>query len=180
MQNVAIENSGRCAKTSVAKRTGLTVFGGLFAVFFLAQAAQAGPIQTVFVISMENHNWTQPASQTSPGQIFGNPAAPYINSLVTAGNPNAAQVSYASNYQNAGLGIHPSEPNYIWSEADSNLGVFNDNDPFQSPGGTNQTTPNSLSNYLQLSRKTWRSYQEDADVNLTNNQPCQRANTPFH
>ena len=101
-------------------------------------------------------------SQRPTSTVFGNPAAPYINSLVTPGNPNAAQVSYASNYQNAGVGIHPSEPNYIWAEAGSNLGVLNDNDPFQSPGGTNQTTPNSLSNYLQLSGHTWRSYQEDA------------------
>ena len=118
---------------------------------------------------MENHNWTQPASLTSPQQIFGNPAAPFINSLVTPGNPNAAQVSYASNYLNTGPGIHPSEPNYIWSEAGSNLGVLNDNDPFPVPGGTNQMTTNSLSNYLQSSGKTWRSYQEDTDINLTNN-----------
>src|SRR5947207_3493704 len=137
----------------------------------VVSAAQAVPLQTVFVIAMENHNWTQPVGQTSPQQIFGNPAAPYINSLVTPGNPNAAQVSYASNYQNVGVGIHPSEPNYIWAEAGSNLGVLNDNDPFQSPGGTNQTTPNSLSNYLQLSGHTWRSYQEDTDVSLTSNTP---------
>ena len=36
----------------------------------------------VFVIAMENHNWTQPGTQTSPQQIFLNPAAPFINSLV--------------------------------------------------------------------------------------------------
>ena len=77
--------------------------------------AGAEEIKTVFVIAMENHNWTQPASQTSPGQAFGNPAAPFINNLVTPGNPNAAQTSYATIYQNAGTGIHPSEPNYIWA-----------------------------------------------------------------
>ena len=99
----------------------------------------------VFVIAMENHNWTQPASQTSPGQILGNSAAPYINSLVTPGNPNAAQVSYASNYLNAGANIHPSEPNYIWAEAGSNLGITNDADPY--PNNVSNT-PNSLSNYL--------------------------------
>src|SRR5262252_7815097 len=121
-----------------------------------AAPAMAGTLQTVFVIAMENHNWVQPSTQTSPGQIFGNPAAPYINSLVTPGNPNAAQVSYASNYQNAGVGIHPSEPNYIWSEAGSNLGVFNDNDPY-GPGGTNRSTPWSLSNPLQKSGQTWKS-----------------------
>lgn len=145
----------------------LAALGGLLALG-AASRAEGGQIKTVFVIAMENHNWTQPASETDPGQILGNAAAPYINSLVTPGNPNAAQVSYASNYQNTGVGIHPSEPNYIWNEAGSNLGVLNDNDPF-GPGGTNQNTFNSLSNYLQLAGKTWKSYQEDTDVNLANN-----------
>lgn len=142
--------------------------GGLMAVS-LAMEAQAGPIKTVFVIAMENHNFSQPATQSSPPQILGNPAAPYINSLITPGNPNAAQTAYASNYQNVGLGIHPSEPSYIWAEAGSNLGVLNDNRPFQSPGGTNQSTTNSLSNYLQQTGRTWKSYQEDTDINTATN-----------
>jgi hypothetical protein len=129
----------------------------------------AAQIGDVFVISMENHNWTQPSSQTSPNQIYGNPAAPYINSLVTPGNPNAAQVSFANNYQNVGAGIHPSEPNYIWAEAGSNLGVLNDNTPYQSPGGTDQTTTQHLSDYLSAAAKTWKSYQEDIDINTSNN-----------
>src|SRR5215510_849852 len=124
----------RFAKSSCAA----TIFSGILAVSGFAVQARADSIQTVFVIAMENHNWTQPSSQTSPGQIFGNPAAPYINSLVTPGNPNAAQTSYASNYINTGVGVHPSEPNYIWAEAGSNLGVLNDNDPFGT-GGTNQS-----------------------------------------
>ena len=132
--------------------------------------AQAGQIKTVFVIALENHNWTQPASQTDPGQIVGSRYAPYINSLVTSGNPNAAQVSYASNYLNAGPGVHPSEPNYIWAEAGSNLGVKQDKDPY-GPGGTNQTTTDSLTNYLQRAGKTWHSYQEDTNVSLVANQP---------
>src|SRR5215470_16326894 len=137
-----------------------TIFTGILVVSGFAVQARADSIQTVFVIAMENHNWTQPASQTSPGQIFGNPAAPFINSLVTAGNPNAAQTSYATNYLNTGVGIHPSEPNYIWAEAGSNLGVLNDNDPFGT-GGTNQNTNQNLSSYLQNSGVSWRSYQED-------------------
>ena len=40
-----------------------------------------GRVKTVFVVAMENHNWTQPSTQTSPQQIFQNPAAPFINSL---------------------------------------------------------------------------------------------------
>jgi hypothetical protein len=155
---------------SFAKLTHTAVFlTGSLMIASLTAPAHADTIQTVFVIAMENHNWTQPNSQSSPGQIFGNPAAPFINSLVTPGNANAAQTSYASNYQNVGAGIHPSEPNYIWSEAGSNLGVLSDNDPYS--GGTNQSTTQSLSNYLQRSGQSWRSYQEDIDINLTNNQP---------
>ena len=136
----------------------------------LASHAYGGSVKTIFVIAMENHNWTQPATQVSPAQIFANPAAPYINSLVTPGNPNAAQASFASNKLNSGVGVHPSAPNYIWAEGGSNFGVLNDNNPFGS-GGSNQTTTNSLSNFLQKAGKTWRSYQEDTDVSLTNNQP---------
>src|SRR3954465_3521809 len=73
-----------------------------------AQSAQAG---SIFVIAMENHNLTQPTNVTSPRQIFGNPAAPYINSLMTPGSPNAIQTAWAMRYLNAGIGVHPSEPN---------------------------------------------------------------------
>src|SRR5689334_21379645 len=43
-----------------------------------------GKIKTVFVIAMENHNWTQPDNKFTGGiqQIYQNPAAPFINSLV--------------------------------------------------------------------------------------------------
>jgi phosphatidylinositol-3-phosphatase len=130
-----------------------------------AGGAEADSLNDIFVISMENHNFTQPSSQTSPNQIFGNPAAPFQKSLITPGDPNAAQTSYASNYQNAGVGIHPSLPNYIWSEAGSNLGVTNDNPPF-GPGGNNQTSTN-LSALLQSQGTSWKSYQED--INLAKN-----------
>ena len=148
---------------SLKRSAALAVYGLVVGIGSVAHAAE---IQTVFVIAMENHNWVQPKSQTSPTQVFGNPAAPYINSLVTPGNPNALHVSYASNYQNTGAGVHPSEPNYIWAEAGSNLGVFNDNDPF-GVGGTEQSTNLSLSNFLQMAGRSWKSYQEDTDINLT-------------
>jgi phosphatidylinositol-3-phosphatase len=173
MRKVPVRGLAGCLPTAV-RRTVLVTASAVLTTA-IAASAQAAAIQTVFVIAMENHNWTQPPTQTSPQQIFGNSAAPYINSLVTSGNPNAAQVSYASNYLNAGVGIHPSEPNYIWSEAGSNLGVFNDNDPYQMPGGTVQTTPQSLSNYLQRTGTAWRSYQEDTDVNLVTNQPVSKS-----
>ena len=49
-----------------------------------AEEHERGEISTVFVIAMENHNWTQPANQFSGSiqQIFQNPNAPFINSLV--------------------------------------------------------------------------------------------------
>jgi hypothetical protein len=68
-------------------------------------------IKTVFVIAMENHNWTQPANQFTGGiqQIYQNPNAPFINSLVN-GTAYAVingklvnisqQTSYASAYHN--------------------------------------------------------------------------------
>src|SRR6516225_11215042 len=66
-------------------------------------------IGKVFVIAMENHNWTQPNPLSSPQQIFMNPAAPYINSLVNGTAGISDQVSYATNYQAAMVGLHPSE-----------------------------------------------------------------------
>src|SRR5215471_15552735 len=143
-------------------------------------SANAASIRTVFVIAMENHNWTQPAQV--PGgiqQIFGNPNAPFINSLVNGSALaiiNGAvvsisqQVAYATAYRNTGPdgsasppAIHPSEPNYLWSEAGTNFNVFNDNDPYGT-NGTNQNTGMHLSNFLTLAGKTWRSYQEDIDL----------------
>ena len=145
-----------------------------------ASAAHAQQIGDVFYIYMENHNWTQPnGNVTAPGatsgnlstiqQVYGNAAAPYINSLVTPGNPNAAQSSYASQYFNVlanpagSVSIHPSEPNYIWQEGGTNFGVLNDNQPYGS-GGTNQNTTQHLTGLLQLNGVTWKSYQEDIDL----------------
>ena len=72
----------------------------------LAASAQAQQLGDVFYIDMENHNLTQPSSVTSPQQLLGNPAAPFLNSLMTPGNPNASQTSYASNY----LNVLPNNP----------------------------------------------------------------------
>ncbi len=130
-------------------------------------------VKTVFVIAMENHNWTQPATQTNPLQIFQNPAAPFINSLVNGTSGISDQVAFAKNYQNAAVGDHPSEPNYIWAEAGTNFGVNNDDDPFHADctPDTVQSTHQHLSAFLTVARKTWKSYQEDTDVDLTTNQP---------
>ena len=127
-------------------------------------------VKKVFVIAMENHNWTQPGTQANPQQIFLNPAAPFINSLVNGTSGISNQVAYARAYLNAGQGVHPSEPNYIWAEAGTNFGVANDDDPYHadcSPD-TVQNTTKHLSAFLTVARKTWKSYQEDTNVDATN------------
>jgi phosphatidylinositol-3-phosphatase len=132
-------------------------------------------IGNVFYIEMENHNLAQPASVTSPAQLLNNPAAPYLNSLMTPGNPNAAQTSYASNYYNAlynnpSVSIHPSEPNYVWQEAGL-TGPLNDADPYPN----NIVNAPNLSALLQNAGVSWKSYQEDIDLLPTSgtvNQPA--------
>jgi hypothetical protein len=152
----------------------------LLSLLAAAPAVQAAQIGDVFVIALENHNFTQPSSYTSTQQIFGNPAAPFINSLITPGNPNAADVSYASNYTNvppqtagspSGAGVvHPSEPNYIWSEAGQTApnGVRTDGDPSVANGNILPTSTPSLSAVLQSNGKTWTSYQEDTQLQTVN------------
>jgi hypothetical protein len=77
------------------------------AAIIVTTAAHASTVQTVFVIAMENNNWNQPVGANNGYvPIYGNPAAPFINSLVTPGNPNAAMVSYASNYLNVNTTVN--------------------------------------------------------------------------
>ena len=127
-------------------------------------------VKKVFVIAMENHNWTQPSAQATPQQVFQNPAAPFINSLVNGMSGISDQVAFAKGYTNAAPGVHPSEPNYIWAEAGTNFGVNNDNDPYTAncTADTVQTTNQHLSAFLTVARKSWKSYQEDTDVDATN------------
>ena len=125
-----------------------------------ASPAFAGPVQTVFVVAMENHNFTQPTGlSTSPEQILGNPAAPYLNSLVTPGTSNAQYVSYYSNMTNVAPGVHPSEPNYIWQNGGSNFGVATDADP--SAAAHNIIGTASFTGQLTQKHVPWNSYQED-------------------
>jgi hypothetical protein len=142
----------------------------LVAAVAAASSARAADLGTVFVIAMENHNWTQPSTDTSaPGQIKGNAATPYINSLITPGNPNAAQVSYASNYLNAANGEHPSEPNYVWAEAgtnynaETNFTINNDNDPSDANKNVLHNT-NHLTAQMNAASVSWKNYQEDYQI----------------
>jgi hypothetical protein len=125
----------------------------------------AGTIQTVFVIAMENHDLTQPASFTSIQPLLGNAAAPYLNSLMTPGNPNAQYTSYASNMTNVATGVHPSEPNYIWENGGSNFGVLSDSDP--SASAHNIISSPSMTGLMTQNGVTWKSYQEDVQYSTS-------------
>ena len=105
----------------------------------LPQQATGG-IKTVFVIMMENHNWSE---------IKDSPSAPYINQVLLP------QASHAEQYYNP-PGIHPSEPNYLWLEAGTNFGIAND----ANPAANHQSTTNHLVTLLDKKGVSWKSYQE--------------------
>ena len=97
-------------------------------------------IQTVFIIVMENHNWSD---------INGSASAPYINgTLLPAG-------AHASQYYNP-PGNHPSEPNYLWLEGGTNYGIHDDGAPV-----TNSlTNTDHFVSLLDNAGLSWKSYQE--------------------
>lgn len=103
-------------------------------------------IKTVFVIAMENHNWTGDGSN----DIEGNTAAPYINYTLIP------MASYAKNYNNP-PGIHPSLPNYLWMEAGASFGIRADGSPEQ----YHQTTNQHLVTLLKDAGILWKAYEED-------------------
>jgi hypothetical protein len=159
----------------------VTILAALSTWHASAQRDDDREIKHVFVIAMENHNWTQPT--TLPGniqQIFLNPNAPFINSLVNGTAETfidgqlvniSKQVSYATAYHNVlatssgnNPHIHPSEPNYIWAEAGTNFGVANDADPYATNPPNAQNTTQHLTGLLQRSGRSWKSYQEDIDL----------------
>ncbi len=98
-------------------------------------------IQTVFIILMENHNWSQ---------IKGSRYAPYINNTLL---PIA---SHAEQYFNP-PGIHPSLPNYLWLEAGTNFGILDDNPPSLD----HQSTTSHLITLLNNARIPWKAYEEN-------------------
>src|SRR6266446_5561926 len=107
----------------------------------LPAAAQLANVKTVFIILMENHNWSQ---------IKGSASAPYIN------NTLLPMASHAEQYFNP-PSIHPSLPNYLWLEAGTNFGILDDQDP----SVDHQNTTNHLVSLLSRAGVSWTSYQED-------------------
>jgi phospholipase C len=98
-------------------------------------------IQTVFIILLENHDWSE---------IHGNPSALYINTVLL---PRAA---HAEQYFNP-TGIHPSLPNYLWLEAGQNFGILDDNNP----SSDHQSTTQHFARQLENAGLSWKAYEED-------------------
>jgi len=154
-----------------------TAMAGVAAVslFTAAQSAHAG---SIFVIAMENHNLTQPVPTNSPQQILGNPAAPYINSLMIPGDPNAIQTAWAMRYFNAGIGVHPSEPNYVWAEAGTDFGIHTDAEP----RGTNHnvfTAPHLVAQF-NAAGISWKNYQENVELSVSPTNNASGTNGPLN
>jgi len=137
--------------------------------------ALAASIGDVFVIGLENHNWTQPDPTSGVQQLMGNPAAPYINSLIVPNTPASAQVSYASDYYGVAVGAHPSEGNYVWSEAGTDFGVHTDNDPSAASG--NIFTAPHLAALMNANGITWNNYQEDVQFSPSPTQSASGTST---
>jgi phosphatidylinositol-3-phosphatase len=173
----------------MAKSFSRRLRGGFFQALLIGTLLSGGflisakaQITTVFYILLENRCWTTGTDTSYNNIIKGNSAAPYLNSITTPNNAAAAQVSYCSAYHNdisytsgsnelnvAG-GVHPSEPNYVWMEAGSNLSKFDDNDPYGTTNSVAQIasylaanpsyTGESLSALLQNNGITWKAYVE--------------------
>lgn len=111
------------------------------ALVLAAHGGNLPPIQTVFVILLENHNWSS---------FEGSMDAPFINGTLL---PRA---SHCEQYYNP-PGLHPSEPNYLWLEAGTNFGIWNSDDPVSN----HQNTTNHLAAQLRSAGISWKTYQED-------------------
>jgi hypothetical protein len=98
-------------------------------------------ITTVFLIVLENENWSS---------IVGNPSAQYINRSLLPVSAHAEQ--YFDPPHN-----HPSLPNYLWLEAGTNFGIHDDN----SPATNHQRTTAHLVTLLERAGVSWKAYEEN-------------------
>ncbi len=128
----------------------LLILGGPVGAANRLSESPRGPaahhIQTVFIILMENHNW----SGDGKLNIKGNPAAPFINKTLLP------MASSAEQYFNP-PGNHPSLPNYLWLEAGTNFGILNDGPPKQN----SQSTSEHLVTLLDAAKVSWKAYLEN-------------------
>ena len=126
------------------------------------QAQRIPGISTIFVIVMENHDWSA---------IKDNSYCPYINSQLLP------QAAYATAYFNP-PGNHPSEPNYLWLVGGTNFGIKDD----KLPAVNTRRTTNHLAARMDQAGVPWKAYVEDItgrDIPLTNNGVYAVRHVPF-
>jgi phosphatidylinositol-3-phosphatase len=119
-------------------------------------------LRTVFLIMLENHNWST---------IKGSPQCSYIN------NTLVPLASHCEGYYNPPY-LHPSEPNYLWLVAGTNFGVRDDNPP----SANQQSSTNTLFHQLDLAGLSWKTYQENisgTSVPDTDSYPYAVRHNPF-
>jgi hypothetical protein len=98
-------------------------------------------IKTVFLIVLENVNWSA---------IKGSGSAPYIN------NQLLTNASYAEQY-NTAAGVASSLVDYLWLEAGTSFGINDSGEPrIHTIGATNHFVT-----LLRNAGISWKSYQED-------------------
>jgi hypothetical protein len=106
-------------------------------------AAAASPIGTVFVVMMENTDWSS---------VKGSSSWPYFNSLLPTG---ASAESYRS-------GNHPSLPNYVMLEAGQNFGETNGS---YLPQDHPISSDAHLATQLRAANVDWKYWAEDLPGN---------------
>ncbi|HEX3664418.1 MAG TPA: alkaline phosphatase family protein [Rhizomicrobium sp.] len=134
----------------------------------MAATSASHHIKAVFIILMENRNWTGDGNR----DIKGNPDAPYINGTLLP------MSSYANAYYNPPH-IHPSLPNYLWLEAGTNFGILNDGTPRE----FEQNTTNHLVTQLDSANISWKAYLEDVTGRtcpLKNRGKLDKGGTPLY
>src|ERR1043166_1839560 len=98
-------------------------------------------VQTVFLLLMENVNWSA---------LKGSLSAPYLNHTLLPIS------SYCEQYYTP-PGLPGSLPNYLWLEAGTNFGVLDSKDP----AAHTFSSTNHLVTLLAGANISWKSYQEN-------------------
>lgn len=122
-------------------------------------------IRTVWVIVMENQNWSA---------IKDSKSAPYINHTLLP------QASHTEQYFNP-PNNHPSLPNYIWMEAGTNFGIVDDGTPHVNHQSSTQHLVTLFKN-APGGGVSWRAYEENIsgkDCPLVNKYPYGVRHDPF-
>ena len=114
----------------------------------LGPSARAGtlpPVQTVFIILMENYPWSS---------INGSPSAPYINNVLLPMGAHCEQYYNPSNFNCSLL-------SYLWLEAGTAFGISTFDSRCGDPPSVNhQSTTSHLVTQLNSAGISWKTYQE--------------------